>query len=249
MSYIEKTVSVSGTEREFIEAFINALTEADSRITCDTSDFDTQFTKESSATVTFTVKINKFPITFIRNSVNTATSMNYNLNYTVNNLSKPAYLSYCRSTASLTSIETRTWKFKIISNENFINIKFYQYNEDINSTTLIESRNISFLISDKNFVSTATSNDITTAISNNFYTYDDEETALKEFKFTNQFNYTLPDRQTKIEKSKPMITSDELLSENFKGLYDCSTVPQSQILVIEDKEYYAINANTLVPIN
>lgn len=249
MSYIEKTVSVSGTEREFIEAFINALTEADSRITCDTSDFDTQFTKESSATVTFTVKINKFPITFIRNSVSTATSTSYTLNYTVNNLSKSANLNYCRNTVSLTSIETRTWKFKIVSNDNFINIKFYQYNEDINSTTLIESRNISFLISDKNFVSTATSNDITTAISNNFYTYDDEETALKEFKFTNQFNYTLPDRQTKIEKSKPMITSDELLSENFKGLYDCSTVPTSQILIIEGNEYYAINANTLVPIN
>ena len=67
MSYINKSVSINGTEKDFIKAFANELTSADGRITCET-DIDAEFANEDSShiiTIIFDVN-NCYKIKLIR---------------------------------------------------------------------------------------------------------------------------------------------------------------------------------------
>ena len=67
MSYINKSVSINGTEKDFIKAFANELTSADNRITCET-DIDAEFANEDSShiiTIIFNVN-NCYKIKLIR---------------------------------------------------------------------------------------------------------------------------------------------------------------------------------------
>ena len=67
MSYINKSVSINGTEKDFIKAFANELTSADRRITCET-DIDAEFANEDSShiiTIIFDVS-NCYKIKLIR---------------------------------------------------------------------------------------------------------------------------------------------------------------------------------------
>lgn len=48
MSYVNKIISINGTEKDFIKAFANELTSADNRITCET-DIDAEFANEDSS--------------------------------------------------------------------------------------------------------------------------------------------------------------------------------------------------------
>ena len=66
MSYIEKSISIFGTELQFLQAFIAAITTADSRITCTTNDLETQFGTPTNKP-TFTLSVNEiYTITFTR---------------------------------------------------------------------------------------------------------------------------------------------------------------------------------------
>ena len=67
MSYVNKTVSINGTEKDFIKAFANELTLVDSRITCET-DIDAEFANEDSShiiTIIFDVN-NCYKVKLIR---------------------------------------------------------------------------------------------------------------------------------------------------------------------------------------
>lgn len=89
MSYINKSVSINGTEKDFIKAFANELTSADNRITCET-DIDAEFANEDSShiiTVIFDVN-NCYKIKLIRAvAINRATSQ-YNIQTVINNVDK-----------------------------------------------------------------------------------------------------------------------------------------------------------------
>ncbi|MDY2782408.1 MAG: hypothetical protein SOT80_03270, partial [Candidatus Pseudoruminococcus sp.] len=57
MSYINKSISIYGTEKDFIKAVVDELTSADSRIVCET-DIDTEFANDDTShkvTVIFNV--------------------------------------------------------------------------------------------------------------------------------------------------------------------------------------------------
>ena len=67
MSYVNKIISINGTEKDFIKAFANELTSADNRITCET-DIDAEFANEDSShiiTIIFDVN-NCYKIKLIR---------------------------------------------------------------------------------------------------------------------------------------------------------------------------------------
>lgn len=80
MSYTEKTISIFGTEIEFLQAFINAITAADSRITCAT-DIEAQFADPSN-TPSFTLSVSDsvneiYTITFTRYGALSSTGYKY----------------------------------------------------------------------------------------------------------------------------------------------------------------------------
>ena len=79
MSYVNKSVSINGTEKDFIKAFANELTLADSRITCET-DIDAEFANEDSShiiTIIFDVN-NCYKIKLIRATIIGGNTYQYN---------------------------------------------------------------------------------------------------------------------------------------------------------------------------
>ena len=72
MSYYNKTVSIYGTELQFVQKLIEEITSADSRITCTTDDIEEQFA-DASATPTFSFSFAGWDtITFTRNGSDSA---------------------------------------------------------------------------------------------------------------------------------------------------------------------------------
>ena len=89
MSYVNKTVSINGTEKDFIKAFANELTSADNRITCET-DIDAEFANEDSSyipTIIFNIN-NCYKIKLIRGSAIAGKTYLYNIKAAINNIDK-----------------------------------------------------------------------------------------------------------------------------------------------------------------
>ena len=136
MSYVNKTVSINGTEKDFIKAFANELTSADSRITCET-DIDAEFANEDSShiiTIIFDVS-NCYKIKLIRAVAINRATYQYNIQTVVNNVDKSSASLYFLSTMkTVTDIATRTFNFMLISNDNAIAILFGGYNRTLPNT-------------------------------------------------------------------------------------------------------------------
>lgn len=76
MAYYNKTISIYGTELQFVQALIAAITEADSRITCTTTDIEAQYAA-GSGIPSFTLSVDgDYTIVFTRG---------YSLNGQINN--------------------------------------------------------------------------------------------------------------------------------------------------------------------
>uniref|UniRef100_UPI00131A56FA hypothetical protein n=1 Tax=Pseudoruminococcus massiliensis TaxID=2086583 RepID=UPI00131A56FA len=106
MSYVNKIISINGTEKDFIKAFANELTSADNKITCET-DIDAEFANEDSShiiTIIFNVN-NCYKIKLIRAvAINRATSQ-YNIQTVINNVDKSsAGLLFLGATKFVTDI-------------------------------------------------------------------------------------------------------------------------------------------------
>ena len=112
MSYVNKTVSINGTEKDFIKAFANELTSADNRITCET-DIDAEFANEDSShiiTIIFDVN-NCYKIKLIRAVAINKSTYQYNIQTVINNVDKSsAGLFFSSAMKFVTDIATRTIK-------------------------------------------------------------------------------------------------------------------------------------------
>ncbi|MBQ1659552.1 MAG: hypothetical protein II059_06865 [Clostridia bacterium] len=133
MSYYNKTVSVYGTELQFVQKLIEEITSADSRITCLTDDIEEQFA-DDSATPTFSFSFAGWDtITFTRNG--SGTTNNYIVRSTTNT-SAYSSISFISSSTARTSTTTRTYSFRIAGNSQAISFEFTGYNSTIQTPNL-----------------------------------------------------------------------------------------------------------------
>ena len=244
MSYINKTVSINGTEKDFIKAFANELTSADSRITCET-DIDAEFANEDSShiiTIIFDVN-NCYKIKLIRAvAINRATSQ-YNIQTVINNVDKSsASLLFLGATKFVTDIATRTFNFMLISNDSTVVMLFGDYNKVLPAT------NNSSLMSyhEQNFNIVAYSNSINTIASKSEFIRTDENHKGETYKITNRLLYSR-DENVEIIESKPLVQNN-IAVHDMKSVYDCSNVLAGNILSFEDNRYFSIDTNTLIKI-
>ena len=95
MSYIEKSISVYGTELQFLQVFINAITAVDSRITCTTDNLAAQFNgNDTSIKPTFELSVHGIcTITFTRDYYNNDTGNSYYITSPIFNGSINVYFS------------------------------------------------------------------------------------------------------------------------------------------------------------
>ena len=240
MSYIEKSISIFGTELQFLQAFINAITAADSRITCTTNDLETQFETETN-TPTFTLSVDGiYTITFTRNEVLSS----YGYRYVVTSSTFGDYLNldYYPGSAAYNTKATRTWKFSVMANSENIYLKLARYDGNLSSP------NKKWLSIRNNTISAcAVGAGSTSIMSSNFVSTGGQVyTRVDRLPFT----YNGSD-STKIEliKSKTFV-ENETTNRAFETskIIDSTTVTADQIISIDSTKYYALDSNTLMEI-
>ena len=240
MSYVNKIISINGTEKDFIKAFANELTSADNRITCET-DIDAEFANEDSShiiTIIFDVN-NCYKVKLIRAvAINRATSQ-YNIQTVVNNVDKSsAGLLFLGATKFVTDIATRTFNFMLISNDNAIAILFGGYNRTLPNT--YDYNLISYHEQDFNIIACGTN----TIASKSEFIRTDENHKGEIYKTTNRLLYSR-DENVEIIESKLLLQNSSAVYD-MKNVYDCSNVTAGSILIIDSNKYFAVDSNTLI---
>ena len=242
MSYVNKIISINGTEKDFIKAFANELTSADNRITCET-DIDAEFANEDSShiiTIIFDVN-NCYKVKLIRAvAINRATSQ-YNIQTVVNNVDKSsAGLLFLGATKFVTDIATRTFNFMLISNDNTVVMLFGDYNQSL--PNVYKYNLMSY--HEQNFNIVAYSNSINTIASKSEFIRTDENHKGEIYKTTNRLLYSR-DENVEIIESKLLLQNSSAVYD-MKNVYDCSNVTAGSILIIDSNKYFAVDSNTLI---
>ena len=242
MSYVNKTVSINGTEKDFIKAFANELTSADSRITCET-DIDAEFANEDSShivTIIFDVS-NCYKIKLIRAvAINRATSQ-YNIQTVINNVDKSsAGLLFLGATKFVTDIATRTFNFMLISNDNTVVMLFSDHNQSLPNA--YNYNLMSYHEQDFN----AIAYNLKIIASKSEFIRTDENHKGEIYKTTNRLLYSR-DENVEIIESKPLVQTNVAVHD-MKSVYDCSNVLAGNILIIDNNRFFAIDSNTLIKI-
>ena len=244
MSYVNKTVSINGTEKDFIKAFANELTSADNRITCET-DIDAEFANEDSShiiTIIFDVN-NCYKIKLIRAVAINKSTYQYNIQTVINNVDKSsAGLFFSSAMKFVTDIATRTFNFMLISNDNTVVMLFSDHNQSLPNA--YKYNLMSYHEQDFNVI--AYSNNINTIASKSEFIRTDENHKGEIYKTTNRLLYSR-DENVEIIESKPLVQNN-IVVHDMKSVYDCSNVLAGNILIIDNNRFFAIDSNTLIKI-
>ena len=240
MSYVNKTVSINGTEKDFIKAFANELTSADSRITCET-DIDAEFANEDSShyiTIIFDVN-NCYKIKLTRGTIIGGNTYQYNIQTVINNVDKSnANLYFSSVSRAVTDIATRTFNFMLISNDNTVVMLFNDYNQSLPNA--YKYNLMSYHEQDFNVTAYSTN----TIASKSEFIRTDENHQGETYKTTNRLLYSR-DENVEIIESKPLLQNNVAVHD-MKSVYDCSNVTAGSILIIDSNKYFAVDSNTLI---
>lgn len=239
MSYIEKTISMYSEEKPFVQAFINAITATDSRITCAT-DIEAQFANDLN-TPSFTLSVDGiYTVTFTRNNSLKGDSFGYPITSSAYSGDNPFLFSnnpYAKDTRV-----TRTWRFSVVTNNNDIYLKLAAYNADLNSP------NRKWLSINNNTISACAVGAGSTSIMSSGFV----STGGQVYRKVDRLPYTYNAADlTKLEviKSKVFVeNSTTNRAFETSKIIDSTTVTADQIVSINSTKYYAIDSNTLMEI-
>lgn len=241
---IFKTISVLGTEIEFIKTFIGELT-AHNNINCVT-DIDEQFALESNTPQIVLNVGDTGQITITRNGALTSPSFQYIISGKIGNyvFDKSSSISFGSSQSSL-SVANRTWKYTIIDNENVIFVAIYNHTADLSSSSL---DCFSYLLcKTTNFnIATAYNDKISNTHIGNLSFATDEEIS-RSLTVKDRIAYDMPLGEIEIIKNKPFFSGTGK-AFNFDGLYDCSKVGADIIITVESSNYYTLDTCTLIKV-
>ena len=242
MSYINKSVSINGTEKDFIKAFANELTSADNKITCET-DIDAEFANEDSShyiTIIFDVN-NCYKIKLTRGTIIGGSTYQYKIQTVINNVDKSnANLYYSSVSQAVTDIATRTFNFMLISNDNTVVMLFSDYNQSL--PNVYKYNLMSYHEQDFNVIAC----NLNSIASKSEFIRTDENHQGETYEITNRLLYSR-DEDVEIIESKPLVQNNNAVYD-MKNVYDCSNVLAGNILIIDNNRFFAIDSNTLIKI-
>lgn len=254
MSYAKSTVSVRGTEIEFIETFVSTLSaaakyspSADSMISAYVPDGYESFSaylaaqfEQTDTNPTFDIVLGgSLHITFTRPSRGTTSVGVYII--TVDGMGFTSQLSFGEVNLSYITAD-RAWKYSVAANANVVNLILGSYN------TSDDSLPFSFIRINGNVNGSAVSSALATrAIRTNFkldnstlikkvdrllYTYD--TTSLNSFEYINNKVFIANNASNRV------LTATSLI--------DISTVAKEEKVEFADKAYYSLDAHTLMEV-
>ena len=240
MSYIKKSISISGTDLDLVKAFVSQITAADSHITCDGID-ESQWS--GSNTPSFTLKIgDECKIVATRGMPAYSGTSGYYFNVIINEKTYlSSILSYCEGAPFAESIINRSWNFAIISNENTLLIIFGGLGISVPSS----NATFSVITLKNNNAAVVSCNTGSNALGGSFYCVDtaNKNTELKMF---DRLKYHVDTGKIEMINSKAILTSDKTKFISYNSLCDCSNITEYSIISINGDDYYAVNANTLL---
>ena len=256
MSYAKSTVSVRGTEIEFIETFVSTLSaaakyspSADSMISAYVPDGYESFSaylaaqfEQTDTNPTFDIILGgSLHITFTRQSPANGTASAYIIS--VDGMDTGTnFIIFSVSSSMSSFVGDRTWKYSVAANANVVNLILGSYN------TSDDSLPLSFIRINGNVNGSAVSSQLATrAISTNFkldnstlikkvdrllYTYD--TTSLNSFEYINNKVFIANNASNRV------LTATSLI--------DISTVAKEEKVEFADKAYYSLDAHTLMEV-
>lgn len=255
MSYAKSTVSVRGTEIEFIETFVSTLSaaakyspSADSMISAYVPDGYESFSaylaaqfEQTDTNPTFDIILGgSLHITFTRQNKSNVAAPNYMV--TVDGMDFTSSALNCGAAYLPAITADRAWKYSVAANANVVNLILGGY------TTSDDSLPLSFIRINGNVNGSAVSSQLATrAISTNFkldnstlikkvdrllYTYD--TTSLNSFEYINNKVFIANNASNRV------LTATSLI--------DISTVAKEEKVEFADKAYYSLDAHTLMEV-
>lgn len=242
MAYYNKTISVYGTELQFVQALIAAITEADSRITCTTTDIEAQYAA-TSGTPSFTFSVDgDYTIVFTRDGYSTSNYFKVSVPVFNDNYNKD--ITYSSSGSYKHATAMRTVNLSIITNSEDVYFRIAPYNGNVVQTGLkllsaksggnvivgrgVDATNIMTTV----FIAADGSNQTYTTINRIPYTYAPVGSAGVEV----------------IQNKVFLENTSTNRAFTFSKLWDVSTVAADYQVVIGSDTFYAINAHTLMKI-
>ncbi len=256
MSYAKSTVSVRGTEIEFIETFVSTLSaaakyspSADSMISAYVPAGYESFSaylaaqfEQTDTTPTFDIILGgSLHVTFTRQSKSNFTASSYIVTVDGMNFTSQ-WVSFDGASYVPTATADRAWKYSVAANANVVNLILGSYNASDDSLPL------SFIRINGNVNGSAVSSQLATrAISTNFkldnstlikkvdrllYTYD--TTSLNSFEYINNKIFIANNASNRV------LTATSLI--------DISTVAKEEKVEFADKAYYSLDAHTLMEV-
>ena len=234
MSYIFQTVTSTGDEKTFFQTFVNALTAADSRITCN-ADIEREIGySDVYISIAFGVADT---LTFERNNYDT--NHTYNI-YSSRSGSQISSLRYSYYSYGKSDERQRSWSFEIISNDDMMFVFLYDYDG------VKRKMGIGLALGDTKGSGYKADSNLPASLMTANYSFDGGIRA----NYTNMLNYGYSDvnpAMMQIIKGKSLI-SDGMYKLTINGLYDCSTVPYPAKITIGNRNYYSIDAHTMIEI-
>ena len=256
MSYAKSTVSVRGTETEFIETFVSTLSaaakyspSADSMISAYVPDGYENFSaylaaqfEQADTKPTFDIILGgSLHITFTRQAIISGGAEGYSIS--VDGMGTGTnFIAFSFNSNVPSFVGDRTWKYSVAANANVVNLILGGYNISDDSLPF------SFIRINGNVNGSAVSSQLATrAISTNFkldnstlikkvdrllYTYD--TTSLNSFEYINNKVFIANNSSNRV------LTATSLI--------DISTVAKEEKVEFADKAYYSLDAHTLMEV-
>lgn len=242
MAYYNKTISIYGTELQFVQALIAAITEADSRITCTTTDIEAQYAA-TTGTPSFTLSVDgDYTIVFTRGSSITTRGYSFQISVPIfgDNYSKIIY--YNREYFDRDETALRTVNLSIIANSEDVYFRIASYGDNMvqdglklfsaksGDNVIIGRRGDNTNIMTTAFVAVGSSNQTYTAVNRIPYTYAPIGSAGVEV----------------IQNKVFLENTSSNRAFAFSKLWDVSTVAADNQVVIGSDTFYAVDAHTLM---
>lgn len=234
--YIRKVVSsAETTTAEFIDKFVRTLAALSDK-------FIESKSAESDFYDTLTID-SKYRFVF-----STATQVNYMyITFSVVGENEPRYSNYGISVrfANSTTFSCSAG-FVLAENESCINLKFLSYDQTAGTGTGFSRDHIFAITKNDIYVFAYTTSPNKYAIEQNIIGTADSSV----YKTLTRFNYVGGESGVDIDVStSKIILSGTQKVDEISGMFDCSTVTANSVYPCNDgKQYYALNANTLMEV-
>lgn len=237
---IDRTISVYGTEVDFLEAVYDAFTQIDGVVMSPSKSNIASMFSDTSNTPTFTLTYNGVTIQFQREGAVSTFSSGYCITASNTTISQ-VVCSFGGFRPDWDDSITRTWNIKLVATSNVLKLII----SDDDSSDTYYYLFIFYPTGNTNTILYKKNTDVNSKISS--LTLDPIGSGTS-CRVSNLLNYVVPNNGIDILEFVVLTDTSGNKETTVSGLNSCSTVPVDTILTISNKEYYSIGTDVIVEI-